>query len=304
MNITDIDFKQDLAEKIPSLKNIEGFPIGEDKDILALSEPPYYTACPNPYIADFISEHGKPYDEATDNYQCEPFVGDVSEGKNNPIYNAHSYHTKVPHKAIVHFIKHYTHKNEIVLDAFSGSGMTGVAATELNRNGILLDLAPISTFISANYNNLNSKSEFTEEFNTIYDEVKKDLGWLYQTSHKNNTSGALKLDGEKELKGFINYTVWSDVLICPICETEFEYFTVDQLKDENKNFKCPSCDAELKKDNCRRAQTEIFDSILRQNIRINKQVPVLISYTYNKHRFEKRPDENDLNLLQEIENIN
>jgi len=98
------DYKKDLAEKLEDLKKIDGYPIGKDEDILALSEPPYYTACPNPYIKDFIEEHGTPYDEETDDYHREPFVGDVSEGKNDPIYNAHSYHTKVPPKAIMKYI--------------------------------------------------------------------------------------------------------------------------------------------------------------------------------------------------------
>jgi hypothetical protein len=45
-----------LREKLhdPAFRQIEGFPIGSDEDILALSDPPYYTACPNPFIADFI----------------------------------------------------------------------------------------------------------------------------------------------------------------------------------------------------------------------------------------------------------
>lgn len=36
-----------LAEKLKDLafRKIEGFPIGSDEDILALSDPPYYTAC-------------------------------------------------------------------------------------------------------------------------------------------------------------------------------------------------------------------------------------------------------------------
>jgi hypothetical protein len=84
----------------PEFRNIEGFPIGLDEDILALSDPPYYTACPNPFIADFIQHCGKPYDPNKP-YSREPFAADVSEGKNDPIYNAHSYHTKVPHKAIM-----------------------------------------------------------------------------------------------------------------------------------------------------------------------------------------------------------
>ena len=82
-----------LAERLkdPEFRKIEGFPIGTDEDILALSDPPYYTACPNPFIADFIQQYGKPYDPAMP-YSKEPFAADVSEGKNDPIYNAHSYH--------------------------------------------------------------------------------------------------------------------------------------------------------------------------------------------------------------------
>lgn len=69
-------------EDIDKVRNIEGFPIGTDEDIIALSDAPFYTACPNPFIEDFIKEYGTPYDEATDNYHREPFAADVSEGKN------------------------------------------------------------------------------------------------------------------------------------------------------------------------------------------------------------------------------
>jgi hypothetical protein len=61
-------------------------------------------------------------------YIREPFAVDVSEGKTDPIYTAHAYHTKVPHKAIMRAILHYTEPGDIVLDGFAGSGMTGVAA--------------------------------------------------------------------------------------------------------------------------------------------------------------------------------
>jgi hypothetical protein len=32
----------------PSLRQIDGFPVRAVEDILALSDPPYFTACPNP----------------------------------------------------------------------------------------------------------------------------------------------------------------------------------------------------------------------------------------------------------------
>jgi len=64
---------------LDDLRHIEGFPIGEDEDLQALSDPPHYTAYPNPHIAEFIEKWGQPYDEATDDYHREPFVADVSD---------------------------------------------------------------------------------------------------------------------------------------------------------------------------------------------------------------------------------
>ena len=115
-------------EDIDKVRHIEGFPIGTDEDIIALSNAPYYTACPNPFIEEFIRENGTPYDELSDDYHREPFATDVSEGKTDPIYMAHAYHTKVPYKAIMRYILHYTKPGDIVFDGFSGTGMTGVAS--------------------------------------------------------------------------------------------------------------------------------------------------------------------------------
>ena len=50
-----------LKEKLkdPEFRKIEGFPIGEDEDILAMSDPPYYTACPNPFMDSFVKESNR-----------------------------------------------------------------------------------------------------------------------------------------------------------------------------------------------------------------------------------------------------
>jgi hypothetical protein len=57
-------FLEKLREKLkdPEFRQIEGFPIGLDEDILAMSDPPYYTTCPNPFLEDFIKHYGRPYD--------------------------------------------------------------------------------------------------------------------------------------------------------------------------------------------------------------------------------------------------
>lgn len=83
-----VHFTEELRKKLqdPEFRKIEGFPIGNDEDILNLSDPPYYTACPNPWIADFIAEWEsmKPAQPEGYHYHREPFAADVSEGKKRP----------------------------------------------------------------------------------------------------------------------------------------------------------------------------------------------------------------------------
>ena len=49
------------------------------------------------------------------------------------------------------------------------------------------------------------------------------------------------------IKGRINYTVWSDVFICPYCTGEIIFWdaAVDQEKGKVRDtFNCPSCGSE------------------------------------------------------------
>lgn len=322
-----------LREKLkdPEFRSIEGFPIGSDEDILALSDPPYYTACPNPFITDFMKLYGKPYDQ-NHPYSREPFAADVSEGKNDPIYNAHSYHTKVPHKAIMRYILHYTEPGDVIFDGFCGTGMTGVAAQmcgnisevqslgyKVDEDGTILqeeqsddgtlqwkpfsklgarlavlnDLSPAATFIAYNYNSPINVSEFEKEATRILNEVEAECGWMYETLHT---------DGRT--KGRINYTVWSDVFVCPECTREIVFWeaAVDKIAGSVRDeFPCPHCGAMLTKRRMERSWVSRYDGSLGQTVRQAKQVPVLINYTVNKKRAEKEPDSDDLALIDKID---
>ncbi len=310
-------------EDIDKVRDIEGFPIGIDEDIIALSDAPYYTACPNPFIEDFIKENGKPYDEVTDDYHCEPFAADVSEGKTDPIYMAHAYHTKVPYKAIMRYILHYTKPDDLVLDGFCGTGMTGVAAQtcgHLNnaeklllkkemgdiefgvRKSILNDLSPMATFLSYVYNSSVDKYSFNKKLEEILGEIKEKYGWMYETNHTETNgffAGTIQ-------KGTINYTIWSDVFICPHCSSEIVFadaavdFSLGKVKDK---FVCPSCHASLTKNDCTKAFMPVIDDVLGTTISMIKQVPVLINYSYAGKRYEKKPDKTDINTIEKIEGM-
>ena len=279
-------------QDIDKVRNIEGFPIGTDEDIIALSDAPYYTACPNPFIEEFIKENGTPYDEATDNYHREPFAADVSEGKTDPIYMAHSYHTKVPHKAIMQYILHYTDPGDIVLDGFCGTGMTGVAAQMCEssydtiqldfgmgqnenkkwgaRKAILNDLSPAATFIASNYNKKVNVSQFLQAIEGVLSSVEQDTQWMYETT--------IPKSGGR--KATINYVLWSDVFICPKCGKELVFWDIALDPDRNMRsvMHCNNCGIEIKKTKCERAIDYYVDPLSGEPKTFAKQVPVLINY--------------------------
>lgn len=309
-----------LAEKLkdPEFRKQEGFPQGTDEAILAMSDPPYYTACPNPWLADFVKHYGKPYDP-NEPYRREPLAIDVSVGKTDPIYKAHSYHTKVPHLAIVPSILHYTQPGDLVLDGFAGSGMTGVAAQwcgsapasyrhEIEmawkkegrpapkwgaRRVILNDLSPAATFIAANYNLPFDVDAFARAGKQLLDELEAEIGWMYETLHS---------DGKT--KGRIEYTVWSEVFTCPECAGEVNF--LDEALDEDSKrvrdaFPCPHCGVELTKKKLERLYVSKLDRSTGKTLSTPKREPTLISYRIGKSRYEKKPDADDLSLLAKIE---
>jgi DNA modification methylase len=325
-------FTEELRKKLPGLKKIEGFPIGDDEDILALSEPPYYTACPNPFITEIIKEWEESKDEKyekEENYNRKPFAIDVHEGKNDPIYNAHYYHTKVPYKAIKKYILHYTKPGDIVFDGFCGSGMTGVAAQmcslidsssfiegycgdikEGYRRCILSDISPNATFIAKNNNIIGKIFDVRDIVDEIIENVYKRNINLIKTNHVGWKRGTSNPEIRKnniissEKKGIINYTVWSDVFICQNCGEEIAYWNLvfnGPGKPINEKLICYLCGAEQNKNKMTRKFERKQARHSGELTNIAKQIPVLINYTFNGKRYEKYPDKDDLVRMKNIE---
>jgi hypothetical protein len=312
-------FRERLREKLrdPEFRKTPGFPIGSDEDILRISDPPYYTACPNPFLEEFVRHHGRPYDPSEE-YHRDPFAVDVSVGKTDQLYKAHGYHTKVPHLAIVPSILHYTKPGDLVLDGFAGSGMTGVAAQWCGtapagyrstleaewkavgrskpdwgaRRVVLGDLSPAATFISAGYNLPFDVGAFEREARRILREVEAEIGWMYKTMHT---------DGKTE--GRINFTVWSEVFSCPECAGEV-VFVEEALDAKTKRvrdrFPCPHCSAELTKDNLQRLFETSADPATGKPWSRIRLEPVMINYEVAGKTYEKGTDTLDRDVLRRV----
>ena len=224
----------------------------------------------------------------------------------------------MPHLAIVPSILHYTEPGDIVLDGFAGSGMTGVAAQwcgiapptyrhklemEWRKAGtpapkwgarrvLLNDLSPAATFIGANYNLPFDVNAFAKAGKELLRDLEREIGWMYETQHSNGKT-----------KGKIEYTVWSEVFSCPECTGEINF--IDEALDEEKSvraeFPCPHCGSKLTKKSLERREESKIDLATGRTVVSTKRAPSLIAYKVNGTRFEKRPDDLDLQRLAKIE---
>ena len=309
-------FREELRKKLPKLKQIEGFPIGEDEDIIALSDPPYFTACPNPWIDSFV----KGWSKEESKYVDEPYFGDISEGKREPIYNVHTYHTKVPPKAIMRYLLHYTDPGDIVLDGFCGTGMTGIAASycgieskihelgfSIDKNGlikdgaevkglfgdrkaILGDLSPQATFIADTTNSILEHSIFDDDVRSVLKHLEDEYSWLYKTKKNDKLYN-------------VNFYVWSDVFGCPDCQSELVFYDVasDETGKVKKEFECPNCGVTLNKRKVERLFEKKYDSRTKEYTNLAKQELIFVNYNGENGKELSRVDTYDIELLKKIE---
>ncbi len=239
-----------------------------------------YSPYLNSRLADFVQANS--LEESS--YRIKPLPEELVAGKNTYVYDAHTYHTKVPPQAIARLIEHYAEPEGLVLDPFCGSGMTGVAALRTGRKPILIDLSPAATFIALNFVTPVDETQYSEAFRAVLSATADEELSLYGTHCR--TCGKLVP---------MNYMVWSYGLLCKYCQNEFVLWDVarDEREDVRKSkikteFDCPYCGKHLKKRYLQR--TELF--------------PVQVGYyccDSGRRESTAVPDEYDLAAVQKID---
>lgn len=96
------------------------------------------------------------------------------------IYAMHKYWSKKPPNIVAYFIKKYSQKGDIVLDPFSGYGVTGIEALRSGRKTILIDLNPVATFISKVIVEPLNLKKIECVFKNFQEKVKSQINELYE----------------------------------------------------------------------------------------------------------------------------
>jgi len=267
-----------------TIKNIDD-PIQRklfEQKVVEMPDGYYYGDKPNPNLRSFIKEHLRkhPYDPLSDNYNVAAFDKPIESTKATAIYNMHTYWSKKPHGAIRQYIQHYTSEEELVLDPFSGSGGTALAALMEGRKAIAIDLSPAASFITKNYCTPVDVNKLQNAFEDLKKTVKSEISWLYETRCDRCGGKASTL-----------YTVYSHIFQCPRCLEKVPLFDcIDALgttsKGKPKKIKsCPHCH-----------KRGIVEEISTRQKRF-EAVPVLVSYVCQNgckpERLERQHNDSD-----------
>lgn len=268
------DLQAQLAD--PAFSQQAGFPRGATERILERSSPPYYTACPNPFMEALVSEWRARYpavrDAAsqTDAPQVAPnrlgsptFVPSTKTGSS---YLLHTYHSKIPPSTLASLIHHHCMTGDVILDPFAGSGMTGVAAQMVaHQQGkplfcIQNDLSPAATFIANSYAQEVDAIQLQQDGADLLASCRAEFAALYSD------------DG-----GAFDYTIFSDIFICTDCGKENIFWDIGVDRTTwtfRKPFQCHHCALPISKRRTPRKRTTYMDPLLGQPVTQALQLPV------------------------------
>jgi len=276
-----------------------------------LNRLPYYSTGENECIAEIL-DISETSSEIIRNSNWTPYNDPVESKRSGPVYNMHSYPTKIDYHSIIKYILYYTKPGDVVFDGFSGTGSTGLAAISCDevdskieqefqehnvdyklgkRKAILTDLSPIATFISSSIALPVDVKKLEQAAVQLLEESEKEIGWMYKVMN----------DGVEET---IRQIVWSEIYKCPNCNFEIDYWDVG-VDFENKTFKdtftCPSCNTNLEKSACERVTEEIYDDVLKEKASRIKRVPKRVYVQVGKKKYYRECIENDIKLINRIE---
>src|SRR5262249_33808612 len=153
-----------------------------------------------------------------------------------------------------------------------------------SRRAILNDLSPVATLIASGLNLSADANRYMSAARELVRKVQEELPGIYETRHSGWKVRERKTVAHKQYPrrsaepGDVEFTLYSDVLSCPVCNTQNSYYdiAVDKQEDSlNEVQACPACHAALSEIDWKPVIETVFDPVLGATTKRNKLVPLL-----------------------------
>jgi putative DNA methylase len=151
-----------------------------------------------------------------------------------PIYKMHKYFARRPHNVFRYLIESYTRPGNIILDCFSGGGVTLFEGLSIGRKVVTVDLNPLATFISDCQTTLVSPNEYRKIMREVLADIKSLTEQFYTTECR-----------ECGEKADVRWYELAYKVMCPACAKETllsnENKFVSNDKIINGQYRCQHC---------------------------------------------------------------
>jgi len=231
--------------------------------------------------------------------------------RTGPLYNAFSYPTKISPEAIAVYIAAHTEPGATVLDAFGGSGTTGIAALLCDRptpemkrmaeslgvkpkwgprTAHLFEIGTLGAFISATLCRPPEPAAFAEAVEMLCRQAEERLSWLYEAKDPEGRRGTLR------------HAIWSDVLACPHCGVQTSLWDASVKTKPlamSDSFRCKGCRKQVLVEACDRVLEPTQDVFGRRQL-TKKRVIARVHGRTGSTKWQRPPNLEDLALVERI----
>ena len=160
------------------------------------------------------------------------------------------------------------------------------------RNAVLYEIGALGSLVARTLTNPPSPENFRKAACEILNDVAQAFGWMYYTKDPDGSPGKIR------------YTVWSDLLVCPFCETEVPLWDACvRLRPASigSEFTCPNCSHVRPLDHVERSTSTCGDDILDSNRIVRKRHPARIYGRTGKRSWARPASADDIALLGNID---
>lgn len=134
----------------------------------------------------------------------DPIKHSVPAKGHTPPYRMHKYFARRPYNVFSNLVEHYTDPGDIVLDVFSGGGVTIFESLAKERRTVGVDINPLATYITKMQLFIDPDNLFDSASNKLITNVKKRISEAYHVKFADD-------------EGVVEWTEWAYVTKCPHC---------------------------------------------------------------------------------------
>ncbi|MBL1224202.1 DNA methyltransferase [Enterococcus sp. BWR-S5] len=208
----------------------------------------------------------------------ENFEGMNDSGRqSNTIFKSIAYPSKIYYPHIQKFIREYTEEGAVILDSFSGSGSTGIAAAIENRKAVLIDDSPYAEFIQKNIFSVFQLDTIKKTYEKMIKDLKPDIDLIYATKSGTGEVGVLQT------------IISSNIYKCPSCNNEMDLNNNET--GVRSEYKCPNCNTKI----------NIAEQAIK-DLKVESRRPVEVILKFKDPNTKKIVKENRIVSQSDIEN--